>query len=419
MSQYDYTFKIMVLGNNSTKPDFLQHFRGYFMQDLKLTLGIDFYSQTTIFDNKKVKLQIWDYDAEERFRFLLSQYCKGSNGAIFIYDMTNPSTLENISEWVRPIRSNAGDIPILLIGLKIHSDESQVISRQEGISVAENYNLSAFIEICTETGQNVEQVFEVLTELLFEEYEQTNLNMSGGLICLEPLKSVPIKIKQEIVINDYLELRLENDKTNIYVGGKLFHRCKYLLLNILSPDFKSFKEIESVDEAAEKLDRSMERIRSCRISPQTEFWGHCSNLQAWHENNYDTRILHRNLAFPLLKALVDEGDKRAKKVFKEQLALRLESGYPSVVLYLIDQGYLKYLTNEELDTILKNPDFLRNLPKWVNNFKNIPNWFSLKIKTILNNLKCPYCNIKIKRNPIKRILNGESIRCELCYSNIF
>jgi len=193
-----------------------------------------------------------------------------------------------------------------------------------------------------------------------------------------------------------------------------------LLLNMSSDNFKYYNVIESMDEAAEKLDRSMEGrgSRTQYLSPETEFWGHCSNLQAWYESNYDTRILHRNLAFPLLKALAEAGDKLAKTVFKEQLALRLESGYPSVVLFLINQGYLNYLAEEELDTVLEKPKFLINLPKWFKDFTDIPKWLTKRIKVKLKNLKCPYCDSKISHTSIKRFLNGKSMRCEFCYANI-
>ena len=70
------------------------------------------------------------------------------------------------------------------------------------------------------------------------------------------------------------------------------------------------------------------------ITPKQEFWGHCSNIQAWVECEYDTRLLHSNLSFPLLKALSDAGDQLALIRFKEEIALRLEGGYFPVILYL-------------------------------------------------------------------------------------
>ncbi|MFX1233527.1 MAG: leucine-rich repeat domain-containing protein [Promethearchaeota archaeon] len=172
-------------------------------------------------------------------------------------------------------------------------------------------------------------------------------------------------------INDYITLKLEYSRTNIYVKGRLFNQCKYLLLNIPTSQIHEYSDIESIDEAAERLNRSLEGNHvhhSQNITPETEFWGHCSNLQAWAENEYDTRLLHRNLAFPLLKSLVDAGDPQARKVFKEQIALRIVSGHPSVIEFLLQQGYFDYLTKDELQTISEDPQFITAL---LNNFANL------------------------------------------------
>jgi hypothetical protein len=78
------------------------------------------------------------------------------------------------------------------------------------------------------------------------------------------------------------------------------------------------------------------------------------NLQAWYENNYDTRLLRANIAFPLLKRLTEVGDPIAKRVFREEVAKRYASGFPSVVKYLEIQGYLEYLTKDEIASLKKN-----------------------------------------------------------------
>ena len=158
---------------------------------------------------------------------------------------------------------------------------------------------------------------------------------------------------KEFKLSKYLKIKLEDDSTNIYVNGEYFEQCKYLLLNISKESLHNFDKIESIDEAAEILNHSMEGegVDKMEISPEAEFWGHCSNLQVWIENDYDTRLLHSNLAFPLLKKLVNAGDLTAKKVFKEEIALRLLSGYSSVVIYLIEEGYLEEFTTEEKELL--------------------------------------------------------------------
>lgn len=171
MTDYDYTFKLMMLGDASVGKTSLtlRYISGFFMEDLKLTIGVDFYSKTTFFNEKKVKLQIWDFGGEERFRFLLSQYCKGANGAFFLYDITNETSIEHLPDWTQIVRENAGDIPIMLIGSKVDLDEFRVVPREDGILAKKKYNLSSFVELSSKTGKNVEKAFNVMTEILFEE----------------------------------------------------------------------------------------------------------------------------------------------------------------------------------------------------------------------------------------------------------
>lgn len=165
-------------------------------------------------------------------------------------------------------------------------------------------------------------------------------------------------LKKELLntfrVNKYIKLKLVGNRTNIYVNDQLFNQCKYLLLDIPRTRMGDFQDIDSIDEAAESLDRSMEGHEGMYrgIPPETEFWGHCSNLQAWTENNYDTRILHRNLAFPLLQKLTEVGDPRAKKVFKQELVKRIGSGYSTVIEYLSAGGYFRYLSGPDIDNIL-------------------------------------------------------------------
>jgi len=310
----------------------------------------------------------------------------------------------------------------MLVGSKINlSERPRQVSRDYGIQIAEDNNLAAFVEICPETGQNIDDAFKVLTELSLERNVlNTPLILQSELTPIKIKHELtPIKVRPKFKINRYLELRLENDKTNIYVGGRLFNQCKYLLLDLHIANKNNYDEIESIDEAAEKLDRSMERgSTKYNLSPETEFWGHCSNLQVWYENDYDTRILHRNLAFPLLRALVEVGDSIAKKVFKEEIAIRFESGYPPVVLHLINQNYLKYLTKSELNTVLENPEFIKNLSKWVKHIKHFPKWLLERIKAELRELICPYCGMKITIASIQKFFSGKSVKCEYCYANI-
>ncbi len=158
------------------------------------------------------------------------------------------------------------------------------------------------------------------------------------------------KKEKEFKINEYLKLKLKKGKTKIYVCNEEFITCKYLLFNIDRQEIEKYDNIESIDEFIALYNKENEMDKTL-LDKETEFWGHCSNLQGWAENNYDTEILDMNLAFQLLKKLRDVGDPIANKVFKEEIAKRLQSNVPSVTRYLVDENYLKYLSREELEAI--------------------------------------------------------------------
>ncbi|NVM37035.1 MAG: hypothetical protein HWN81_15670 [Candidatus Lokiarchaeota archaeon] len=158
----------------------------------------------------------------------------------------------------------------------------------------------------------------------------------------------------KFTINRFLDLRLEDGKTNIYVNNVLFMHCKYILMNIPIDKFEDFEWGDSIDEFLDKIDGHFESSgeNKVRISPKTIFWAHCSNLQVWYENDYNSCLIHSNLAFPLLKELTKAGDKLAASVFKEEVAKRFESSDIKVKQFLLNSRYLDCLNKEELGTLL-------------------------------------------------------------------
>lgn len=162
---------------------------------------------------------------------------------------------------------------------------------------------------------------------------------------------------KEFVINKYISLKLEDNQTIIYINKQRFNQCKYILLNSQIDEIEYLLSLESVDELVDNLNKSMEYNRSyIEIPPETEFWAHCSNLQIWVENDYNTRLLHSNLAFPLLKKLVEVGDKKAEKIFREEIAKRIDTKHPTVVAYLNKEGYLDFLPFEYIIDIITDRD---------------------------------------------------------------
>ena len=171
MSHYDFTFKILLLGDASVgKTSFTKRYcYNIFNPSERLTIGVDFHVKTIELNDTKIKLQIWDVGGEERFRFLLPTYCLGANAAFLLYDITRPSTLDNISEWMTIVRQKGGPIPIMLVGAKNDlSKSSRKVPRDYGIQIADKNNMASFVEISAKDNINVDEAFKVLTDLTLE-----------------------------------------------------------------------------------------------------------------------------------------------------------------------------------------------------------------------------------------------------------
>ncbi len=120
------------------------------------------------------------------------------------------------------------------------------------------------------------------------------------------MKSTLNVFTKEFKVSEFLSRRLENLETVIYVAGSRFNQCKALLFTIPLKDKDKLATINSIDDFSEILNLDPQNGQQgiyYDISPEEEFMGHCSNIQVWWEYAYDSRLLHSNLSFPLLKDL--------------------------------------------------------------------------------------------------------------------
>ncbi len=170
MVDYDKMFKLIIFGDGGVGKTSLtqRYLTGVFEEARNLTIGADFFVKNLVIASKNVKLQIWDFAGEERFRFLLPVYSKGANGGIFLYDVTNQTTLQHLPAWMQIVNEHAPNIPILVIGTKIDLVSMRHVTKEEAIQMAKSFKLSGFAEVSAKSGSNVENVFETITKLMMK-----------------------------------------------------------------------------------------------------------------------------------------------------------------------------------------------------------------------------------------------------------
>ncbi len=175
-----------------------------------------------------------------------------------------------------------------------------------------------------------------------------------------------------------------------------------LILNFPIANIETFKDMESIDEVVDIIEENIDKkFRHEPISKEDEFWGHRSNLQAWISHGYDTRILHRSFAFPLLKKLTKLGDSKAKKVYKNEIAHRFLTGNLNIIIFLLDGHYLNELTREELQVLFTDFDFNKILNEDYNKL--------LPLLTKLGGLKSSIPR-KILKTQVEKLLLKENFQ---------
>jgi small GTP-binding protein len=164
-------FKICVLGDGGVgKTTFVaRYLTGVFNQQLKITIGVNFYVKKLEFRQHMVTLQIWDFAGEDRFRFILPSYLLGAAGAIFMYDITRFSSFRNFNNWMDVFeegsKRNENSIPLLMVGSKKDLEYKRAVSFEDAMAITENYDIVYdYIECSAKTGENIELIFEKLID---------------------------------------------------------------------------------------------------------------------------------------------------------------------------------------------------------------------------------------------------------------
>ena len=165
-SEPSITFKILTIGESGVgKTCILRRFvENKFLKNHLATIGIDFKTKTLNINNQEIKLKIWDTAGQERFRNITTQYYKGADGIVLVYDVTDEASYEKIKDWMDQILSNTQqeEIGLVLLGNKCDM-EPRNVTEEQGKKMAEDLKISYF-ETSALTGQGIKEAFEQLTK---------------------------------------------------------------------------------------------------------------------------------------------------------------------------------------------------------------------------------------------------------------
>ncbi|MCJ7651129.1 MAG: GTP-binding protein [Candidatus Lokiarchaeota archaeon] len=169
-------YKLCVFGDGGVGKSTLvnRYLTGKFSDDFKMTIGVEFYVTELYIEKMKVKLQIWDFGGEERFRKLLPGYVMGSSGGIFMFDISRLSSLVHLTDWMEVLKKRLNDqdqyIPILMVGGKSDLAEmgKRSVERDYALEISKKPEIFDYVECSSKSGENVEKVFFTLVRKMLE-----------------------------------------------------------------------------------------------------------------------------------------------------------------------------------------------------------------------------------------------------------
>ena len=174
MSNCDYLLKYVIIGDPEVgKSSIMERYaHNTFHKNYIPTIGVDFSSKYIDLNNKTYKIQIWDTAGQERFRTITLTYYKGCACALVVYDITNKDSFNNVTTWIENCKNySTEEILIILVGNKSDLNDKRQVSTEEGEDLADKFGI-LFFEISTNTGENVNNVFEKSLEIIQKRIEE-------------------------------------------------------------------------------------------------------------------------------------------------------------------------------------------------------------------------------------------------------
>eukprot|EP01090_Pellita_catalonica_P022846 TRINITY_DN903_c0_g1_i1.p1 TRINITY_DN903_c0_g1~~TRINITY_DN903_c0_g1_i1.p1 ORF type:complete len:191 (-),score=10.77 TRINITY_DN903_c0_g1_i1:626-1198(-) len=172
-----------------------------FRNQYKATIGADFLSKSVLLNSTQVTFQIWDTAGPERFQSLGSAFYRGADGCLFMFDLTNRSTLMEIPRWCTSFATsaNVSHIPYILVGTKfdklpngvipmdLHDDIFKIADQVRAQRDEQDSDLVSVLYTSAKTGHNVGLLFDNLGESILNTVQPEPL---ACMVNIQPIAQI-------------------------------------------------------------------------------------------------------------------------------------------------------------------------------------------------------------------------------------
>lgn len=224
------TYKIVVLGDISVgKTSILSRFRyGVFEPEYMPTLGIDFFSQNLFYEDKTIRLILWDTAGEERFRSLIPSYLKNADCIIIVFDITNKDSFNSLNKWLTDSKNNASEGTIYIIcGNKSDLKEKRTVNENE-IDEYIKKNELIYVECSAKNGEGIKDLFNTVAKNLGEvNFAKSDYAVNVDLNNVNEVKTEQSKSNYIINKNFFVEENQNNKQKNTKINNVNFKKKKF------------------------------------------------------------------------------------------------------------------------------------------------------------------------------------------------
>lgn len=172
MEKVKVVSKIMIGGDGGVGKSTLltKIITGSFIDNMKMTIGVDFKLYEREYENRHFTLALWDLGGEDQFRVMIEKYCRGAQLGIIAYDLTRPSSVFGIDEWAGIFHKK--DLPLILIGTKADLEASIVVNDSDVEPYIEKYGFIYHKKVSSKNGTGIEDVVIKIIDIINESFNQ-------------------------------------------------------------------------------------------------------------------------------------------------------------------------------------------------------------------------------------------------------
>ena len=167
MSEEDQIIKVILIGNSGVgKTSIINRFYlNKFEEKQNITFTANFIVKNINIDGKTVILNVWDTAGQEKFKSVNKIFIKNSNIIIFVYDITNHKSFEELDFWYKLIIDESEEDAIFgLAGNKADIVEKESVSIEEGQKRAEKWGATFALLSAKEDKAGISSFFTELVK---------------------------------------------------------------------------------------------------------------------------------------------------------------------------------------------------------------------------------------------------------------